>query len=78
MLALIQKPSLALAGWEHRKRKHPSEETYKVIHTLYKHFPDVRQKSVRKTPELASSKLSSKRPNHILSFISVLQSVDTS
>lgn len=76
-LACIQKASLALAAWEHRKRKHPSEEIYKVIHTLCKHFPDVGQKIVRKTPELASSKLNSKRPNHILSFISVLQSVDT-
>lgn len=76
-LAFSQRHSLAQAAWEHRKRKHPSKEIYKVIHTLCKHFPDIQQEIVRNTPKLSSSKLSSKNLNHILSFVSVLQSVDT-
>lgn len=65
-----------LAGWEPRERKRLSEESYKVNHTLNKHFPDVQQKIVTKTPKPSTSKLSSQSLNHILSFISVLLHVN--
>lgn len=68
---------LALVTYKPRAWKVLSEESYKVNHTLGKHFPDVQQKIVTKPPKPFSSKLSSESLNHILCSISTLLYVNT-